>query len=81
LVVFVAVWLRGRLEVARPAGDLDAVRGWMKHFERVPASRTSTLENNGEYVRVRAHARPHNAWFFWPRSGTAIGHAKFTFIQ
>ena len=72
----------GRLEDARPAEDLDAVRGWMTHFERIPVSRTSTLENNGEYyVRVRAHARPQSAWFLWPWSGTVLGHAKFTFIQ
>jgi hypothetical protein len=30
---------------------------------------------------VRAHTRPHNAWFFWPWSGIVLGQAKFTFIQ
>ena len=73
----------GRVEDARPTEDLDAVQRWMTRFERVPLSRTSTLEANGEYyVRVRAHTRPHNAWFFWPWDrGAVLGHAKFTFIQ
>ena len=48
----------------------------------MPLSATTALEANGEYyVRVRAHTRPHNAWFFWPWGGTALGQAKFTFIQ
>jgi hypothetical protein len=47
----------------------------------VPLSATAALEANGEYyVRVRAHTRPHNTWF-WPWGGTALGQAKFTFIQ
>jgi hypothetical protein len=72
----------GRVEDARPTEDVNAVRAWMTHFERVPLSATAALEANGEYyVRVRAHTRPHNAWFFWPWGGTALGQAKFTFIQ
>jgi hypothetical protein len=72
----------GRVEDARPTEDQAAVGGWMTHFERIPLSPTATLEANVEYyVRVRAHTRPHNAWFFWPWGGTALGQAKFTFIQ
>lgn len=72
----------GRVEDARPTEDQNAVRAWMTHFERVPLSATAALEANGEYyVRVRAHTRPHNAWWFWPWGGTALGQAKFTFIQ
>ena len=72
----------GRIEDARPTEDRNAVRSWMTHFERIPLSATATLETNGEYaVRVRAHTRPHNTWFFWPWSGTTLGQAKFTFIQ
>ena len=72
----------GRIEDARPTEDQAAVRAWMTRFERLPLSATAALETNGEYsVRVRAHMRPHNAWFFWPWSGTALGQAKFTFIQ
>lgn len=62
--------------------DQNAVRAWMTHFERIPLSTTAALETNGEYdVRVRAHTRPHNAWFFWPWGGTAFGQPKFTFMQ
>jgi hypothetical protein len=72
----------GRVEDARPTEDQNAVRAWMTHFERVPLSATAALEANGEYyVRVRAHTRPHSAWWFWPWGGTALGQAKFTFIQ
>jgi len=72
----------GRVEDARPTENQDAVRAWMTHFERVPLSATAALEANGEYyVRVRAQTRPHNAWLFWPWGGTALGQAKFTFIQ
>jgi uncharacterized protein DUF4390 len=72
----------GRLEDARPTEDLAAARAWMTRFERVPLSETASLETNGEYfVRVRAHTRPHNTWFFWPWSGTTLGQARFTFIQ
>jgi hypothetical protein len=72
----------GRVEDARPTEDQNAVREWMTHFERVPLSATAALETNGEYyVRVRARTRPHNAWFLWPWGGTALGQAKFTFIQ
>jgi hypothetical protein len=72
----------GRVEDARPTEDQEAVRGWMTHFERIPLSTTAALEANGEYyVRVRAHTRPHNAWFFWPWGGSVLGQAKFTFIQ
>ena len=72
----------GRVEDARPSEDQNAVKAWMTHFERIPVSRTSALEANGEYyVRVRAHTRPRNAVFFWPWGGTVLGHAKFTFIQ
>jgi hypothetical protein len=72
----------GRVEDARPTEDEKAVRLWMTHFERIPLSTTAALEANGEYyVRVRAHTRPRNAWFFWPWGGTVLGHAKFTFIQ
>ncbi len=72
----------GRIEDARPTEDHDAVRSWMTHFERVPLSATAALETNGEYsVRVRAHTRPRNTWFFWPWGGTALGQAKFTLIQ
>ena len=72
----------GRVEEARPTEDQNAVRAWMTHFERVPLAATAALETNGEYyVRVRAHTRPHSAWLFWPWSGTALGQAKFTFIQ
>jgi len=72
----------GRIEDARPTEDQQAVRAWLTHFERVPLSPTAALEANGEYyVRVRAHTRPHNAWFFWPWGGTTFGQAKFTFVQ
>jgi hypothetical protein len=72
----------GRLEDAQPTEDQTAVRAWMTHFERVPLSATTSLEANGEYsVRVRAHTRPRNAWFFWPWSGTTLGQARFTFVQ
>jgi hypothetical protein len=71
----------GRIEDARPTEDLEAVRVWMTHFERVPLSQTKSLEANGEYsVRVRAYTRPRNAWFAWPWSGIVLGNAKFTFI-
>lgn len=75
--------LDGRVEDAQPTEDQDAMRRWMTRFDRVPLSATATLEANGEYyVRVRAHTRPHNIWFFWPWDrGSAFGHAKFTFIQ
>ena len=72
----------GRVEAAQPTESLDAVKGWMTHFEHVPLSRTSSLEANGEYyVRVRAHTQPRNAWFLlpWDR-GAVLGRAKFTFI-
>jgi len=72
----------GRVEDARPTEVQEAVRNWMTHFERIPLSTTAALEANGEYyVRVRAHTRPHNAWFFWPWGGAVLGQAKFTFIQ
>ena len=72
----------GRVEDARPTEDQEAVRAWMTHFERIPLSATAALEANGEYyVRVRAHTRPRNAWFFWPWGGAILGHASFTFIQ
>jgi hypothetical protein len=72
----------GRVEDARATEDLDAVLAWMTHFERIPLSATAALEANGEYyVRVRARTRPHDAWFVWPWGGTALGLAKFTFIQ
>ena len=72
----------GRVEDARPTEDQAAVRWWMTHFERVPLSATTSLEANGEYsVRVRAHTRPHNTWFFWPWGSAVFGQAKFTFIQ
>jgi hypothetical protein len=71
----------GRVEDARPTEDLDAVRTWMTHFERIPLSATASLEANSEYaVRVRARTRPRNSWFVWPWSGTVLGNAKFTFI-
>jgi hypothetical protein len=42
----------------------------------------SVLEANGECsVRVRARTRPHDAWFFRPWGGTALGQATFTFVQ
>jgi hypothetical protein len=72
----------GRVEDAQPTEDLDAVRRWMTSFKGVSVLRTSALEPNAEYdVRVRAHTRPRNAWFFWPwDAGSVLGHAKFTFI-
>ena len=72
----------GRVEDARPTEDQEAVRRWLTHFEQVPLSNTSALETNGEYyVRVRAHTRPRNTWFFWPWDrGGVFGQAKFTFI-
>jgi hypothetical protein len=72
----------GRIEDARPTEELTAARSWLTHFDRIPLSATADLETNGEYyVRVRAHTRPHSGWFIWPWGGTALGHAKFTFIQ
>ena len=72
----------GRVEDARPTEDPSAVRAWMTHFVRVPLLATTSLETNGEYsVRVRAHTRPRNAWFFWPWGGALLGQAKFTFVQ
>lgn len=75
--------LNGHVEDARPTEDGEAVRRWMTHFERVPVSTTAALEANGEYyVRVRAHTRPRNTWFFWPwDASSALGRAKFTLIQ
>jgi Domain of unknown function (DUF4390) len=72
----------GRVEDARPTEDQEAMRRFMTQFERVPLSTTSALETNGDYyVRIRAHTRPHNSWFFWPWDhGSMLGHAKFTFI-
>ena len=72
----------GRVEDARPTEDQDAVQRWLTHFEQVPVSTTTELENNGEYyVRVRAYMRPRNTWFAWPWDRTGVlGHAKFTFI-
>jgi hypothetical protein len=72
----------GRVEDARPTEDAEAVARWMTHVERLPLSRTSGLEANAEYyVRVRAHTRPRNTWFFWPWDrGLVLGFAKFTFI-
>ena len=74
--------LDGRVEDARPTEDREAVRRWMTRFDHIPLSMTSALEANGEYyVRVRAHTRPRNTWFFWPWDrGAVLGHAKFTFI-
>jgi hypothetical protein len=44
-------------------------------------SNTSALEANGEYyVRVRAHTRARDTWFFWPWDHAVLGLAKFTFI-
>lgn len=72
----------GKVEDARPTEDQNAVRAWLTHFERIPLSATAALETNGEYyVRVRARTRPRNAWVMWPWGGTALGQAKFTFIQ
>ena len=72
----------GRVEDARSTEDQAAVRAWMTHVERVPLLATASLEANGEYsVRVHAHTRPHNTWFFWPWGGALFGQAKFTFIQ
>ena len=72
----------GHVEDARPTEDQEAVSRWMTHFDRIPVAPTSTLEANGEYyLRVRAHTRPRNTWFFWPWSGAVLGHAKFTFIH
>jgi hypothetical protein len=72
----------GRVDDARPTEDQDAVRSWMTRFDRIPLSTTAALEANAEYyVRVRAHTRPHNAWFFWPWGTQMLGQAKFTFIQ
>lgn len=72
----------GRVEDARTTEDVEAVRRWMTHFEHIPLSTTAALETNAEYdVRVRAHTRPRNSWFFWPWDrGSALGHARFTFI-
>ena len=72
----------GRVEDARPTEDQEAVRRWLTHFEQVPLSNTSALETNGEYyIRVHAHTRPRNTWFFWPWDrGGVFGQAKFTFI-
>ena len=75
--------LNGRVEAGPPTDDEGAARAFMTHFERVPVSATSVLEENGEYyVRVRAQTRERNIWFFWPWDGhAALGHAQFTFIQ
>ena len=75
--------VNGHVEDGGPTADEDAVRRWMTHFERIPLSTTSSLEVNGEYyVRVRAQTRPRNAWVIWPwDGGSALGRAKFTFIQ
>ena len=72
----------GRVEDARPTEDQGAMRRFMTQFVRIPLSTTSVLETNAEYyVRIRAHTRPHNSWFFWPWDhGSTLGHAKFTFI-
>jgi hypothetical protein len=75
--------LDGRVEDAQPTEDQDAMRRWMTRFDRIPLSATASLETNGEYyVRIRARTRPHSAWFLWPWDRvSALGHAKFTFIQ
>jgi uncharacterized protein DUF4390 len=72
----------GRVEDARPTEDSETVAGWMTHVERLPLSRTAGLEANADYyVRVRAHTRSRNTWFFWPwDGGLVLGLAKFTFI-
>jgi hypothetical protein len=72
----------GRPEAARPTEDADAVARWMTHVDRLPLSRTSSLEANAEYyVRVRAHTRPRTGWFLWPWDrGLVLGRATFTFI-
>ena len=74
--------LDGRVEDARPTEDREAMSRWMTRFDHIPLSTTSALEANGEYyVRVRAHTRARNTWFFWPWDrGTLFGQAKFTFI-
>jgi Domain of unknown function (DUF4390) len=72
----------GRVEDARPTEDEEAMRRFMTRFAHIPLSMTSTLETNGDYyVRIRAHTRPHNSWFFWPWDrGSMLGHATFTFL-
>jgi hypothetical protein len=72
----------GRVEDAQPTEDADAVARWMTHIERLPLSRTGTLDANAEYyVRVRAHARPRTTWVLWPWDrGLVAGIARFTFI-
>ena len=62
-------------------GFTPEVLAWMTHVERIPVSATAPLAANGDDVRVRAHTRPHHAWFFWPWGVTAFGQATFTFIQ
>ena len=72
----------GRVEDAPPTEDQEAVRRWLTHFDKMPLTKTSLLEPNGEYyVRVRARTRPRNTWFVlpWDRGGV-FGTAKFTFI-
>ncbi|HXH07517.1 MAG TPA: DUF4390 domain-containing protein [Vicinamibacterales bacterium] len=71
----------GRVEEAKITEDEAAVREWLTSLERVPLFRTSILEPNREYyVRVRARARPHNAFFLWPWTSGPSGQVKFTFI-
>jgi hypothetical protein len=72
-----------RVEDAPATEDLDAVRRWMTHFERVPVSATSSLQVNGEYyIRVRVRARHRDTWFLWPWDRlTVLGRGKFTFIR
>jgi hypothetical protein len=71
----------GRVEEAKVTEDEAVVREWLTALERVPLFRTSILEPNREYyVRIRARARPHNAFFLWPWASGPSGQVKFTFI-
>ncbi len=73
----------GRSEGSHTTADEEEVRGWLTSVDRLKLFRTAGLEPNTEYyVYVRAHSKPRTSWFvFWPFGrGTAVGHARFTFI-
>lgn len=73
--------LNGRIEDARVTEDPQLPRRWLTSFERLALFDTARLEPNQEYyLRVRAGARPDNAWAFWRWGAGPTGLAKFTFL-
>jgi hypothetical protein len=71
----------GRTDQERVTEHEQVVRELMTVFDEVPVFSTRLLESNGEYyVRIRARARPRNAWSVWPWDrAVAFVSSKFTF--